>query len=88
MSIQRDRRNSLKLGRWCRLVEVHCDFLKLCYKRRYYYANTQGRLLREKPLLSLQRWCRTPTETIRSYYIIGLNMTLSWSGGRNERHTT
>lgn len=71
MSIQRDRRNSLKLGRWYRLVEVHCDFLEQCFQRRYCYANTQGRLLREKPLLSLQRWFRTPTNSLRYYYMKG-----------------
>ena len=72
MSIQQDRKKALTTGKFGRLEEMHCDFLKQCYIQRYVYTSTQGKLLREKPLQSLQRWCRTPTETIRSYYLRGL----------------
>ena len=69
MSIQQDRKKSLTVGRFGRLQEVHCDFLEQAYIQRYAYANTQGVLLREKPLQSLQRWCRPHTTTVRNWYI-------------------
>lgn len=69
MSIQQDRKKSLTIGRFGRLQKVHCDFLEQVYVQRYTYANTQGRLLREKPLQSLQRWVRPCSVTVRNWYI-------------------
>jgi hypothetical protein len=69
MSIQQDRKKSLTIGRFGRLQEVDCDFLEQVYVQRYSYANTQGRLLREKPLQSLQRWGRSHMTTVRNWYI-------------------
>lgn len=69
MSIQQDRNKSLTEGRFGRLTEVHCDFLEHTYIQRYTYSNTQGRLLREKPLQSLQRWVQPCGVTVRNWYI-------------------
>lgn len=69
MSIQQDRKKSLTTGRFKSLKEVHCDFLEQRYIQRYTYVNTQGRLLREKPLQSLQRWVQPSMVTVRNWYI-------------------
>lgn len=69
MSIQQDRKKSLTTGRFGILEEVDCDFLNLCYIQRYAYANTQGRLSIEKPLLSLRRWCNPHIVTLRNLHI-------------------
>jgi hypothetical protein len=69
MSIPQDRKKALTTGRFGRLQEVHCDFLEQFYIQRYVYANTQGRLLREKPLQSLQRWVQPSMVTVRNWYI-------------------
>lgn len=69
MSIQIQRKQSLTKGRFSTLTTVHCAFLELCYIQRYTYCNTQGRLSREKPLQSVGRWLKSPTEVLRSWRI-------------------
>jgi len=69
MSIQRQRKQSLTQGRFTTLTPVHCAFLELCYIQQYTYSNTQGRLSREKPLQSVERWLKSPTEVLRKLCI-------------------
>ena len=69
MSIQRQRKQSLTKGRFTTLTPVHCTFPELCYIQRYACSNTQGRLSREKPLQSVGRWLKSPTEVLRKLCI-------------------
>jgi hypothetical protein len=69
MGIQRQRRQSLRTGKFGKLEEVHCHFLQQCYIQRYTHSSTQGKLTLQKPLLSVMRWLRQPKETLRSFCI-------------------
>jgi hypothetical protein len=69
MSIQRQRKQSLTRGRFITLEQVHYDFLENIYLAHYKYISTQGRLTIEKPLLSVGRWLKSPTEVLRKLCI-------------------
>jgi len=61
MSIQEQRSQSLSDGWFAvKTNNVWCS---------YTYATTQGRLSREKPLQSVGRWLKSPTEVLRKLCI-------------------
>jgi hypothetical protein len=69
MSIQDQRRQSLLEGRFETRGMGYYSFLLPSYKQRYTCTDTQGRLTREKPLLSVGRWLIAPKELLRKVFI-------------------
>jgi hypothetical protein len=69
MSIQDQRRQSLRDELFETRGMGYYSFLLPSYKQRYTCTSTQGRLTREKPLQSVERWLKSPTEVLRKLCI-------------------
>lgn len=69
MSIHKNRSDSLAEGRFQVLKPVYCEFLENVWVSTSYYPTTFGKKLKEYPLQSLQRWVRSPTTTLRNWYL-------------------
>ena len=65
MSIQDQRSQSLNHGTFNTFTRHVSDCVNLRIWDGYTYTTTQGRLTREKPLLSVLRWLKQPKETLR-----------------------
>lgn len=69
MSIQKDRKKSLAVGRFGKYKQELTMGLGIVYVQYYSYSSTFGKQLRENPLQSVQRWVRSPMSVIRKWYI-------------------